>query len=220
VAEERITIETAKGPVSGLWGGPAGARAAVVLGHGAGGTMESPLFDGFCACLDTAELDTLRFNFPYAEQGRKAPDRAPALIEAFNAAMAAARERDPNRPVFAGGKSMGGRMASMAVAEGMEAAGLIFIGYPLHPPGNPEKIRDEHLYGIRVPMLFLQGTEDPFARWELLESVVQRLGSWAQLHRVAGGDHSFRVRGARKPDEETGRLLGSVAAQFIQSAQI
>ncbi len=220
MAEERVQIETAKGPVSGLWAGPAGARAAVVLAHGAGGTMDSALLDGFCASLNAAGYDTLRFNFPYAEQGRKAPDRPPALMEAFRAAMAVARERDPNRPVFAGGKSLGGRMASMAVAEGMEASGLIFVGYPLHPPGNPEKVRDEHLYGIRVPMLFLQGTDDPFAQWELLEAVVKRLGTWAQLHKVEGGDHSFRVRGSRKPDEETGRLLGSVAARFIQGAQI
>ena len=131
-----------------------------------------------------------------------------------------AREHDPNRPVFVGGKSLGGRMASMAVAEGMPVNGLILIGYPLHPPGHPEKIRDEHLYGIRVPMLFLQGTDDPFARWDLLEGVVRRIGSWAQLHRVEGGDHSFRVRGSRRPDDETGRLLGSVAARFVQGAQV
>jgi uncharacterized protein len=220
VAEEPIQIETPKGPVSALWGGPEGARAVLVIAHGAGGTMRTGLLDGFCSGLDQAGFDTLRFNFPFSEQGRKSPDRPDVLMATIRAAVETARERDPNRPVFAGGKSMGGRMASMAVAEGMRVNGLIFIGYPLHPPGHPEKIRDEHLYGIRVPMLFLQGTDDPFAQWELVQGVVDKLGTWAQLHRVEGGDHSFRVRGSRKPDDETGRLLGSVAARFVQGAQI
>jgi predicted alpha/beta-hydrolase family hydrolase len=115
---------------------------------------------------------------------------------------------------------MGGRIASMAVAEGMPADGLLFLGYPLHPPGKPDRLRDEHLYRIRVPMLFLEGTDDPFARFDLLKDLTSKLGRWAVLHPVEGGDHSFRVRGARRPDEEIGRLLGSVAARFMQSAQV
>ena len=100
----------------------------------------------------------LRFDFPYMEAGRKAPDRAPVLVEATRRAFDLAVARAGGLPVLAGGRSMGGRIASMATAEGMPAAGLVFLAYPLHPPGRPEKIRDAHLYGIEVPMLFLQGT--------------------------------------------------------------
>jgi len=220
VTEERLAIDTPKGEVSGVWSWPGPTRSAVVVSHGAGGTMESPLLVGFAHGVADAGYASLRFNLPYAEQGRKGPDRAPVLIETFRAATAAARERAPDRPVFVGGKSLGGRIASMAVAEGMRADGLIFLGYPLHPPGHPEKLRDEHLSAIRVPMLFIQGTADPFARFDLLTKVTKRLGRWAVVHPVEGGDHSFRVKERRLPEEETGRLLGSVAARFIQSSQI
>jgi len=119
-------------------------------------------------------------------------------------------------PVWAGGKSLGGRIASMMAADGeLDPAGLVLVGYPLHPPGKPERIRDEHLGGIRVPMLFLQGTADPFARWDLLSGVVDRLGTRATLHPVEGGDHSFRVRGRPKDDAGTGTALGEATARFI-----
>jgi len=220
VTEERIAIETAKHAVTGAWGWPPGARAAVVVAHGAGNGMNSPLLLGFTACLNEAGFGTLRFNFPYTEQGRKAPDRAPLLVETIRAAHDFAAVRAGKKHVFVGGKSMGGRIASMAVAEGMPADGLIFLGYPLHPPGQPDRRRDEHLYRIRVPMLFVEGTEDPFARFDLMQELTHKLGRWAVLHPVEGGDHSFRVRGQRRPDEEIGRLLGSVAARFMQSAQV
>jgi predicted alpha/beta-hydrolase family hydrolase len=220
VQEERIEIETPKGPVSGMWAGFPAARAAVCVAHGAGGTMDNPLIEGFCESLNSASYATLRFNFPFSEQGRKSPDRPDVLIATWRAAVAAAAERAPTLQIYASGKSMGGRMASMATADGMRVAGIVFIGYPLHAPGKTEQLRDEHLFRVRAPMLFLQGTDDPFAQWELIQDVVKRLGSWAQLHKVEGGDHSFRVRGARRPDEETGRLLGSVAARFVQGAQI
>jgi len=220
VAEEHIEIQTPKGPVSGLWVEVPAARAVVCVAHGAGGNMRNGLLDGFCAALNSAAYDTLRFNFPYSEQGRKSPDRPEVLIAAWKAAVDEAHRRSTDRQVYAAGKSMGGRMASMAAAEGLTASGLVFIGYPLHPPGAPEKIRDAHLGDVHVPMLFLQGTDDAFARWDLLEATVKRLGKWAQLYKVEGGDHSFRVKGHRRPDEETGRLLGSVAARFVQGAQI
>lgn len=220
MGEQRIEIETPKGPVTGLWTEVPAARAAVCIAHGAGGNMHNALLDGFSSSLNSAAYDTLRFNFPYSEQGRKSPDRAEALTATWEAVANEAHRRAPELQVYAAGKSMGGRMASMAAAEGMKVNGLVFLGYPLHPPGAPEKIRDEHLYGLRVPMLFLQGTEDAFARWDLLEAVVKKLGKWATVHKVEGGDHSFRVKGARKPDEEMGRLLGSVAARFVQGAQI
>ena len=104
----------------------------------------------------------------------------------------------------------------MMLADGsIEAAGLILVGYPLHPPGKPERIRDAHLSDVGVPMLFLQGTSDPFGRWDLMTSAIERLGSGATLHPVEGGDHSFRVRGRPRHDEGTGSALGEVAARFI-----
>jgi predicted alpha/beta-hydrolase family hydrolase len=220
VAEETLQIETPKGPVTGLWvNGPA-SRAVVCIAHGAGGDMHTKLLDGFSASLNSAAYATLRFNFPYSEQGRKSPDRPDVLIATWRAVVETAHRQAPELQVHAAGKSMGGRIASMAAAEGMDVNGLVFLGYPLHAPGKPENIRDAHLPDVHAPMLFIQGTEDPFARWDLLEGVIKRLGRWAQLQKVEGGDHSFRVKGARKPDEEIGRLLGSVAARFVQGAQI
>ena len=215
-----MTIETEKGAVSALWAWPPGARGAVVVAHGAGGDMHGALLEGFASCLYEATFGTLRFNFPYKEHGRKSPDAAGVLLQTYDAVVESTRSMVREKPVFVGGKSLGGRIASMAVADGLRADGLVFLGYPLHAPGKTEHLRDEHLFRIREPMLFLQGTEDPFARFDLVEALVDRLGRWAVLHPVEGGDHSFRVKGAKRDDAQTGRLLGSVAARFIQSAQI
>src|SRR5260221_5237532 len=122
--------------------------------------MDHPFLVGFARAMADEGIATMRFNFPYMEAGRRAPDPQPAAIAAWRAARDAATARSSARPVFASGKSYGGRMASVAVAEGMPAAGLVFLGYPLHAPGKPDKIRDEHLYGIDVPMLFMHRTRD------------------------------------------------------------
>ncbi len=189
-----------------------GDGPVLALAHGAGGTMENPLLKGFARGLSEAGVTCLRFNFAYSERGKKAPDREPLLREAWGAAWAAAR--DLGAPAWVGGKSLGGRIASMMVADGsLDADGLVFVGYPLHPPGKPERIRDAHLDAIEEPMLFLQGTADPFGRWDLVTSVVERVG--ATLHPVEGGDHSFRVRGTPRDDAGTGSALGEVAARFI-----
>ncbi|HEX6207528.1 MAG TPA: alpha/beta family hydrolase [Actinomycetota bacterium] len=206
------TIETPKGPVSALLEGPEGGPL-LVLAHGAGNDMRTPLFDGLAQGLASRGVATLRFNFPYKEQGRRAPDPERTLRDAWLAAFEHAAALSD--VVWVGGKSLGGRIASLVVTEGLAAAGIVFVGYPLHPPGKPERIRDAHLPGIEVPMLFLQGTKDPFARWELLEPLVERLPD-ATLHPVDGGDHSFRVRGQPKDDAATGRALGEVAGDFIR----
>lgn len=216
--EERLEIDTGHGTVSGLWAWEPHARAAIVIGHGAGVSMDAPFLAGFAANLNESTIGTLRFNFPYMEKGRRSPDPAPVLLDAFRAAFEAARERIGGKRLFAGGKSMGGRIASMAVADGMPATGLVFIGYPLHPPGKPDRLRDQHLYGIKAPMLFLQGTNDAFARFDLITDLTERLGRWAILHPVEGADHSFRVRGTKSDEVATGRLLASVAVRFIQTA--
>lgn len=207
------SVDTPHGPVSIALTGPSGGPAAV-LAHGAGGSMADPLLEGVAEALADAGVGCLRFNFLYRELGRRAPDREPLLREAWSAAFEHASRG--HGPLWAGGKSLGGRIASVMVADGsLPAAGLVLVGYPLHPPGRPDRIRDAHLPDIDVPMLFLQGTADPFARWDLLTATLEPLGDRATLHPVDGGDHSFRMRGRRRDDQGTGRDLGAVAAAFI-----
>ena len=215
-AELPIKIDVGETAVSAVYARPADAAATMVVAHGAGAGMEHPFLRGFTGALNDAGIATLRFNFPYREAGRKFPDRPPAAIAAWRAAMDAAAARAEGEPLWAAGKSFGGRMASMAVAEGMPAAGLVYLGYPLHPPGKPEKLRDEHLYGLTVPMLFLQGSRDTFATRELLESVVARIGDTATLQWREGGDHSFAVAGTKRAPEEIGADLAAAAAEFIR----
>jgi predicted alpha/beta-hydrolase family hydrolase len=124
--------------------------------------------------------------------------------------------RFPGLPPFAAGKSLGGRIASMCVADGMPAAGLVFLGYPLHPPGKTDRVRDEHLYRVSVPMLFLQGTRDPFAQPAVLESVLERLGARAEHEPIQGGDHSLNVRGVKRSPAEVGAGLADLAAPFVR----
>ena len=201
---------------------PDNPSATVVVAHGAGAGMEHPFMLGFTDGLNSRGIATLRFNFPYREAGRKFPDRPPAAIATWRAVMAAAAERAGEHgdtgPLWAAGKSFGGRMASMAVAEGMEAAGLVYLGYPLHAPGKPEKLRDGHLYGITVPMLFLQGSRDTFATPALLEDVVARVGPSAVLQWVDGGDHSFAVAGLKRSAAEVGASLAEPVARFIRAS--
>jgi hypothetical protein len=134
------------------------------------------------------------------------------------AAARAEEAGSPGEPVWASGKSFGGRMASMAVADGMSAAGLVYLGYPLHPPGRPDKARDEHLPGITVPMLFLQGRNDPFAiPNDQLDEVVARIGPTATLEWIDNANHSFEVKGAKRPAAEIGGSLAPRVADFIRS---
>ena len=211
-ADTERKVETPVGPVSTIRSGPR-KGSLVVLAHGAGGDMRNPVLEGFAAGLAEERVGCLRFNFAFSELGRRGPDREPALRQVWAAVFA---EASPGGSVWASGKSLGGRIASMMVADGeLDAAGLILVGYPLHPPGKPERIRDEHLYRIRVPMLFLQGTADPFAKPDLFAGVLKRLGRRATVHEVEGGDHSFRVRGTPRDDPGTGRALGEVAARFV-----
>jgi uncharacterized protein len=199
-----------------VWIDPPDAFAVLVLGHGAGAGMRSPFMTGFAEAIGRLGVTTLRFDFPYMQAGRRAPDRAPVLVDAWTQAFAAAGERAAGRPVLAGGKSLGGRIASMAVAEGMPAAGLVFLGYPLHPPGRPELKRDGHLDAVSVPMLFVQGTRDTFAQPALLATVLARLGPRAELVSVEGGDHSFRVAGGPRDGAVVAAGLAPPAAAFVR----
>jgi uncharacterized protein len=216
MVEERVEIATGKGPVAAAMRAMDASRAIAVVAHGAGVGMDHPLMVGFADGLEASGMASLRFNFPYMEQGRRAPDREDVLRESYRAAYEVAGERLPGKQRFAGGKSMGGRIASILVAEGMPADGLIFIGYPMHPPGKPDRRKTDHLSKIKARMLFLQGTRDPFARPEVVEEVIASLRPWARLHAVQGGNHSCVVPGTS--ELETGRLLGGRAARFIQAA--
>jgi uncharacterized protein len=221
-SETDFSITVGDGTVSAAYARPGSPSGTVVVAHGAGAGMEHPFLHGFTDGLNSLGFATLRFNFPYREAGRKFPDRPPVAITAWRAAMAAAADRAAQHgdtgPLWAAGKSFGGRMASMAVAEGMEAAGLVYLGYPLHPPGKPDKVRDEHLYGITAPMLFLQGSRDTFATPALLEDVVRRVGQSAVLQWVEGGDHSFAVAGVKRSAAEVGASLAEPVARFIRTA--
>lgn len=215
---QEVTIPVGGRHVSGLWLEALEPRAVVVLAHGANGDMRGPLLSGVAASLGERQTHVLRFNFPYAEDGRRSPDRPPVLLAAWRAALDLARQRAEGLPLVAAGKSMGGRMASMVAAEmgaGFPAGALVFLGYPLHPPGRPDQRREEHLFSVRVPMLFIQGTADPLARLELVGDLVKRLGAAARLHVVEAADHSFRTRGRRRAPDEIGSQLGDVVASFV-----
>lgn len=221
--ESELTIDVDGTAVSAIAARPARAAITVILAHGAGAGMEHPFMSGFTRGLNERSIATLRFNFPYREAERKFPDRPPVAIAAWRAAVAAAADLaaaagKPGEPIWAAGKSFGGRMASMAVAEGLEVAGLVFLGYPLHPPGNPAKLRDEHLYGITVPMLFMQGTNDPFATPnEQLDDIVRRIGRNAELDWVDGGGHSFEIKGAKRPQAEVGAGLAGRVSSYVRA---
>ena len=216
--EERFQIESESGLVSAVYARPHDPVSTIVVAHGAGAAMEHPFMSGFTDAMNALGHATLRFNFAYAEQGKRMPDRAPKAIATWRAVFDEALRRSAGEPVWAAGKSFGGRMASMAVTEGMPASGLVFLGYPLHPPGKPERIRDAHLYGIDVPMLFLQGAGDVFAKPELLTHVIEKIGSPpATLERIEGADHSFAVKGMKRSPAEAAASLAPAADSFIRA---
>lgn len=185
------------GEVSALWLRPADACWLLVLAHGAGAGMRHPFLGKLAAELAAVDVATLRYQFPYMERHRRAPDSPPVLTSTVRAAVHAAAETAPDLPILAGGKSMGGRMTSQAAAEHPpeleKIQGLIFFGFPLHPPGKPGTKRAEHLPQVRKPMLFLQGTRDQFADLSLLRPICGDLGATATLHVIETADHSFHV---------------------------
>jgi len=164
--------------------------------------------------LGARGITVVRFNFPYVEAGRKAPDRQAVLEETYEALVAHVRsELSPDR-LFLGGKSMGGRIASHLPERGVDCDGLVFLGYPLHPPGRPDRIRDRHLYGLPVSSLFVQGTRDPFCPLPLLEQVRAKMPAPTSLVVVEDGDHSFKVRRAsgRSNQEALDEAMDGVVA--------
>lgn len=171
-------------------------ETAVLLAHGAGNDMTNPLLGAVCRGLAESGVAALRFNFPYKEAGKKAPDGHATLVRTWRSAERFMREESGRRVdrLVAGGKSMGGRVASQMVAEWLlPVDGLVFLGYPLHPPGKKDRLRDAHLYAVHVPMLFFAGTRDPLCDLGQLERVLGRIETAWTLETVQGGDHSFKL---------------------------
>lgn len=181
-----------------LYAAPTKDRAGitVVLGHGAGANQTSPFMRMFASGMADRGFDAMTFNFLYAEQGRGAPDPKAKLESCYRSVIQAALSlnRLKGNNLIIGGKSMGGRIASqVAAADEGKIRGLVFLGYPLHPPGNPEKSRDAHLKDIRSPMLFVQGSRDAFGTPDELRAVIKRDNLPATFCEIEGGDHSFKV---------------------------
>jgi predicted alpha/beta-hydrolase family hydrolase len=188
------------------------ARAVCVVAHGAGAGQTSPFMVRFAKGMAARGVTAATFDFPYIVNKRSVPDKAPVLEASWRDAVAKARKIAKSLPLFIGGKSMGGRMASHIASQGCEGlSGLFFLGYPLHPPGAPEKRRDAHLPLIREPMIFVQGTRDPFGTSEEIAGLLPSLQR-ATLHTVPDGDHSFKVRARAglKPDQVLDGIMDTV----------
>ncbi len=195
----RLSVPVSKDEsVSAVLTRPSGKKrmrdTAVIAAHGAGNDMEHPLLAAFTDGLAGAGYPALRFNFPYKEKGRKMPDRPELLERTWEAVCRCAGEVSGARRLVAAGKSMGGRIASQMAAEGrLPVKGIIFLGYPLHPAGDPSKTRDAHLYRIEIPMLFFAGTRDPLCHMAVLKPVLGKLQAPWTLDVIEGGDHSFHL---------------------------
>jgi predicted alpha/beta-hydrolase family hydrolase len=208
--EARLSVYRTETPVAGL-----------VLAHGAGAGQKSAFMLAAARGLAARGIVTATFDFPYIAMGRKVPDKGPVLEAAWREAIERARADDGfrARPLFIGGKSMGGRIASQ-VAAGIAppVAGLVFLGYPLHPPGKPAQRRDAHLPAIAQPMLFVQGSADAFGSAEEIRALLPRLSRGSVLHEIASGDHSFKVtaRTGRTPSDVMTDVLDAVAS-FVRA---
>ena len=201
----------AKGKVSGLLWRPDDARWLLVFGHGAGAGMRHRFMHEVSACLAAAGIATLRYQFPYMEAGSRRPDAGPILLATVRAAVDAASAAAPELPLLAGGKSMGGRMTSLAAAEAALPGvhGLVFFGFPLHPAGRPSTERAAHLERVHLPMLFLQGERDRLAQLDLLRPICVGLDARATLHVVPTADQGFHV--LRSSGQSDADVLGHLA---------
>lgn len=220
VAASPRRIEVAPGvAVSALLTEAPAARAFYVLAHGAGAGMRHPFMEAMAGRLAARGISTLRYQFPYVEQGGRRPDPEPLLLATVRAAVEAGVAAAAGLTVVAGGKSMGGRMTSRAAAgtplDGVK--GIAFLGFPLHPTGQPAITRADHLDQVGVPMLFLQGTRDSLADLGLLEPVIARLGPRAALHVIDGADHGFHVlKNSGRTDDGVLDELADAVSQWVE----
>lgn len=217
ITEGGFTASASSGEVSSILSRPAASRALMVLGHGAGVGMRHAGMENVAKTLGARGIATFRYQFPYMERRTGRPDPQPILLATVRSAVNAAHEAAPDLPLLAGGRSMGGRMTSLAAAaEPLPGVrGLVFFAYPLHPPGQPGKLRTEHLPSVSVPMLFLAGTRDPLSDLTLLRPVIERLGDSATLHVAEGADHSFAVlKRSGRTQQEVLEELGDAVVQW------
>jgi predicted alpha/beta-hydrolase family hydrolase len=215
-ANEPLSLEVEPAlSVSATWQSPADPTACYVLAHGAGAGMNHPFLRSVASQLEARGVATLRYQFPYMERGSKRPDPPKMCHAAVRAAVAEASRRC-SAPLFAGGRSFGGRMTSQAQAAAPlpRVQGLAFLGFPLHAARKPSQERADHLFQVRVPMLFLQGTRDELAGLELLEPLVRKLGSGATLTLFQEADHSFHV------PARTGRTDAQVLGEAVEALAI
>ena len=218
VEQLRFDVEGG-GEVSALLSRPAKARRLLVLAHGAGAGMSHPFMEKLAGELACVGVATLRYQFPYMEKQRRVPDSPAILTATVVAAVRAAAEAVPGLALLAGGKSMGGRMTSQAAAQQPldGVRGLVFFGFPLHPPNRPGTKRADHLAKVTVPMLFLQGTRDTLADLSLLRPVCAKLGSQATLQVIEKADHSFHVlKSSGRSDAEVLRELAETVASWAE----
>ena len=212
---EPVIVNVGAGQVSGLLLRPSRAKALYLFAHGAGAGMTHRAMESNAQGLAERGIATLRYQFPYMEKGSRQPDPPKIAHAAVRAAAEKARELAPDLPLFAGGRSFGGRMTSQTQAEVPLAGvrGLAFLGFPLHPAGKPGIERAEHLSRVQVPMLFVSGSRDALAELDLLNSVVRSLGEQATLHLVMDADHSFKVaaKSGRTPSDAEADALDAMA---------
>ncbi len=190
----KIHVSPSVGKVSAEYVASSDSKCILTLAHGAGAGMNHPFMIALANSVAETGIATLRFNFPFAENKKGRPDVPAVAYTTIEAAIAKAHQLSPGLPVFASGKSFGGRMSSQYLSTHPESLvkGIIFYGFPLHPPGKPSTDRADHLKNIKVPMLFLQGTRDTLAMWDLIESVCSSLPT-ATLIKIEGADHSFKA---------------------------
>jgi len=210
------------GEVSAILMRPADARWLLALAHGAGAGMTHPFMEKLARELTTVGIATLRYQFPYMEQQRRVPDSPSVATATVAGAVRAAAKAAAGLPLLAGGKSFGGRMSSQAASLGLldGVKGLVFFGFPLHPPNRPGTKRADHLAKVRMAMLFLQGTRDALADLNLLRPICTDLGSLATLHVIESADHSFHVlKGSGKNDADVLRELARTTASWAENLQ-
>jgi uncharacterized protein len=220
VIEHTFLATDSSGDVSGILTRPESAMCLYVFAHGAGAGMRHVFMERAASRLASVGVATFRYNFPHMEGGRGPPNPRPILMKTVRSAVVEATRLAPGLPTLAGGKSMGGRMTSMAAAKESlpGVVGLVFLGFPLHPAGRESVDRAEHLADVRLPMLFLQGTRDKLANLDLLIPVLEHVAPPPTLHVLEGADHGFHVlkRSGRTDDGVLSELCGTLAKWAVQ----
>ena len=213
----RFQATKSSGEVSAILLQPASPRYLMVLAHGAGAGMQNAFMEKISEELAQNGIATFRYNFPYMESGKKSPDPKPVILSAIRSSIDAAKKTLPGIPIIAGGKSFGGRMTSTAESQEHlpDVKGIVFFGFPLHPPGKPTSERAEHLFKVSLPMLFLQGTRDSLADLKLLIPICKKLGEKAHLHIIEDANHSFNMpKGSAKNNDKVIKELGSKVKEW------